>query len=228
MTAHLEESAAGVRRYGWAAGLVFVVALLVEVAVSATIPVNQDDSVAKIANELAAHRHVAVFVACVSMVYATAFLVYLWRLHDAFAQREGAASRLSTFVLVGGVLFLTLHAVSDIGITGVLGGKLAIYGEQHDQGLSYGLYLTTFAVDSVGDVLGSLFAAAAGLLVLKTALLPRWLGWVAILTGVMFFVQGFGLGGVIADFGLIVDLIGFVLLLTFVTVSSLLLMKRGA
>jgi hypothetical protein len=28
-------------------------------------------------------------------------------------------------VLVGGVLFVTLHAVSDIGITGLLGAKLA-------------------------------------------------------------------------------------------------------
>ena len=213
----------------WAAGLVFVAGLLAETVVSATIPVNQNDSAAKIARELNAHSGVTVAVACISAVYAVGFLVYLWRLHDMFRQREApGAARLSTFVLVGGVLFLTLHAVSDIGIIGMLGGKVAAYSARHDPGLSYSLYLTTFAVDSVGDVLGSVFAVAAGLLVLRTALLPRWLGWVAIAIGVLFFVQGFGLGGVIANFGLLLDLIGFVLLLAFVTVSSVILMRRAA
>ena len=232
MTTQVNQSVDGYARtaawlkYSWIAGLVFVVALLVETVVSAIIPVNQNDSAAKIARELDAHRGVAVTVACVSMVYAVAFLVYLWRLHGVFQQREAPGTRLSTFVLVGGVLFLTLHAVSDIGITGMLGGKVAAYSARHDPGLSYTLYLTTFAVDSVGDVLGSVFGVAAGLLVLRTAALPRWLGSVAIATGALFFLQGFGLGGVIANFGLVLDLIGFVLLLTFVTVSSVVLMRR--
>jgi hypothetical protein len=217
----------GWQRYTWTAGLVFVVALLAEAVVSATIPVNQDDSAAKIASELDAHRDVAIAVACMSMVYAVAFLVYLSRLHDVFRQREAPGTRLSSLVLVGGVLFLTLHAVSDIGITGMLGAKVASYSVEHDPGLSYTLYLTTFALDSVADVLGSVFAVAAGMLVLRTRLFPRWLGWVVTLAGVLLFFQGFGLGGVIATFGLVVDLISFVLLLVFVTVSSLVLMRRG-
>lgn len=213
------------QRLGWAAGLVFVAVLLAEVAVSATIPVNQNDSAAKIARELAAHRHVELFVTCASMVYAVAFLVYLWQLHDTLRHRQGAASRLSTMVLFGGVLFVTLHAVSDIGITGLLASKIAPYSAHNDEGLSYTLYLTTFAVDSVGDVLGSVFAVAAGLIALRTGLFARWVAWVAISAGALLFVQGFGLGGVIADFGLVLDLIGFVLLLTFVTASSILQLR---
>jgi hypothetical protein len=42
----------------------------------------------------------------------------------------------------------------------------------------------------------------------------------------MFFLQGFGLGGVIASFGLVLDIIGFVLFLTFVLVSSVILLTR--
>jgi hypothetical protein len=75
--------------------------------------------------------------------------------------------------------------------------------------LSYTLYLMTFALESVGDVFGSLFAFATGALVLRSGVLPRWLGWVSILAGSMLFLQGFGLGGVIASFGLVLDLIGF-------------------
>jgi hypothetical protein len=42
----------------------------------------------------------------------------------------------------------------------------------------------------------------------------------------MLFLQGFGLGGVIASFGLILDLIGFVLFLIFVLVSSVIMLRR--
>ncbi len=42
----------------------------------------------------------------------------------------------------------------------------------------------------------------------------------------MLFLQGFGLGGVIASFGLILDLIGFVLFLIFVLVSSVIMLTR--
>ena len=112
------------------------------------------------------------------------------------------------------------------GIFGLLGAKLASFGSQHDQGVSYTLYLMTYALESVGDVFGSLSAVAAGLLVIRSGVLPRWLGWVSILVGILFFLQGFGLGGVIASFGLVLDLIGFVLFLIFVLVSSVILLTR--
>jgi hypothetical protein len=47
-----------------------------------------------------------------------------------------------------------------------------------------------------------------------------------ILAGIVFFLQGFGLGGVIASFGLVLDLIGFALFLIFVLVSSVILLTR--
>ena len=53
----------------------------------------------------------------------------------------------------------------------------------HDQGVSYTLYLMTYGLDSVGDVFGSLFVFAAGLLVIGSGVLPRWLGWASILAG---------------------------------------------
>jgi len=84
----------------------------------------------------------------------------------------------------------------------------------------------TFALESVGDVFGSLAAVAAGLLVMRSGVLPRWLAWIAILAGILLFFQGFGLGGVIASFGLVLDLIGFVLFLIFVLLSSVILLRR--
>ena len=111
-------------RYAWAAGVVFVLALVAEVAISVGIPVNQDSSAAKIASELDEHRKRLLAVAFLSIVYATAFVIYLWRLYDLLRGSPDRRQALSSLVLVGGILFVTLHAVSDVGIIGMLGAKL--------------------------------------------------------------------------------------------------------
>jgi Domain of unknown function (DUF4386) len=213
-------------RYGWVAGIVFVIALVAESVVATGVGLTQNDSAAKMATGLNEHRERLLVIAYVSVVYATAFLIYLSNLHNLLRGDTDRARVLGSLVLIGGVLFVALHAVSDIGITGLVGAKLASFGSQHDQGLPYTLYLMTFALDSVGDVFGSLFAFAAGLLVIRSGVLPRWLGRVLVFVAVMLFLQGFGLGGVIATFGLVLDLIGFVLLLVVVLVSSIILLTR--
>ncbi len=212
--------------YAWVAGILFVVALVAEIVVAVGVELSQNDSAVKIANGLHVHETRLIVIACLSVVYAVMFVIYLSAVHDLLRGDSDRTRALGSLVLVGGVLFVTLHAVSDIGITGLVGAKIASYSAQHDPGVSYTVYLTTFALESVGDVFGSLFAFATGALVLRSGVLPRWLGWVSILAGSMFFLQGFGLGGVIASFGLVLDLIGFLLLLVFVLVSRVILLMR--
>ncbi|HET7049340.1 MAG TPA: DUF4386 family protein [Solirubrobacteraceae bacterium] len=214
-------------RYAWVAGIIFVVALLAESVIATGIGLTQNDSAAKIATGLHEHRERALVIAYLSAVYAVMFVIYLCSLYNELRRDADGERVLGYLVLVGGVLFVALHAVSDIGLTGLRGAKLASFSDQHDQGLSYTLYLVTYALDSVGDVFGSLAAVAAGVLMLKSGALPRWLGWIAIIAAVMFFLQGFGLGGVIATFGLVFDLIAFVLFLFFVLASSVIFLRRG-
>lgn len=212
-------------RRAWSAGIVFVLALLAEAVISAGIPVNQDDSAAKIAGAVREHRDAVLIAAYLSAVYAVAFVVYLAKLHDLLRGAAPGARVMHSLALVGGVLLVALHGVSDIGIYGLLGGKLATYG---DEGISYTLYLLTFALDSVGDVFGSVFLVSAGLLAIRGRVLPRWLAWMAVIAGGLLFLQGFGLGGVIATYGLVLDLVGFVLFLLFVLLSSALLLRSRA
>jgi hypothetical protein len=214
-------------RYAWAAGILYVIAL-VAVSVVELIGggLSQNASAAKIANTLYDHRARLLVVTYLSVVYAAMFLIYLTKLHDLLRRDTDRPRFLGSLVLTAGALFIALHAVSDIGIFGLLGAKLASFGFHHDQGVSYALYLVTYGLDSVGDVFGSLFALATGVLVIGSGVLPRWLGWVSILAGILFFFQGFGLGGVIASFGLVLDLIAFVLFLIFVLVSSIILLTR--
>jgi hypothetical protein len=214
-------------RYAWVAGILFVLAVVAETAVSLGVPINQNDSAAKIARALADHRTTLLIVECLCVVYAATFPIYLWKLYDLLLRRDADGGRaLGSLLLVGGVLFVALHAVSDVGIYGLLVGKVALFGAHHDQGISYTLYLMTYALDSVADIFGSLFAFAAGVLVFRSGVLPRWLGWVSIFAAPLLFLQAFGLGGLIASFGLVLDLIGFVLLLLFVLVSSVILLRR--
>jgi hypothetical protein len=208
------------------AGLVFVVALVAEAVVSFGVGLGHDDSAAKVAHALDEHHRRLVVVACLSVVYAPMFVIYLAGLHSVLRGSTDRSRVLSLWVLVGGALMVAMHAVSDIGIVGLLGAKVATYAAQHEPGLSYTLYYLTFAVDSVGDVFGSVFLVGAGVLAIESGLLPRWLGRVAILAGILLFVQGFGLGGVIGTFGLIVDGIGFLLFLGFVVASSVILLSR--
>ena len=213
-------------RYAWAAGVVYVIALVAEIVVALGVGLTANDSAGKIASGLHEHHTRLLVITYLSAVYATAFLIYLSSLYNLLRGDTDRARILGSLVLVGGVLFITLHAVSDIGITGLVGAKLASFGSQHDPGISYSLYLMTYVLESVGDVFGSLCFFAAGLLVLRSGVLPRWLGYVSLVAGIMFFLQAFGLGGVIASFGLVLDGIGFVLALIFVLVSSVILLRR--
>jgi len=215
-------------RYAWVAGIVFVIALVAESLVATGVGLSQDDSPGKITRALHDHRERLLVIAYLSVVYAATFLIYLSGLYNLLGAETGRLRVFVSWLLVGGVLFVVLHAVIDIGITGLLGAKLASFSAQHDQSVSYTLYLMTFALDSVGDVFASLSAFAAGLLVMRREVLPRWLAWVALLAGILFFLQGFGLGGVIGTFGLVLDLIAFVLFLIFVLVSSVILLMRGS
>src|SRR4051794_7058429 len=57
-------------RYAWAAGALFVLALLAESIVSTAIPINQDDSAEKISAALLEHRTRLIVIACLSIIYA--------------------------------------------------------------------------------------------------------------------------------------------------------------
>src|SRR5438552_1652772 len=99
-------------RGAWAAGIVFVVALLAEAAISAGLPINQDDSATKIARQLQDHRHTVLVAAYLSVVYAVAFVIYLAKLHDLLRRVRTPPGFLHSLVRIGGVLLVAFHGLS--------------------------------------------------------------------------------------------------------------------
>lgn len=213
-------------RYAWFGGILYVAALLGEAVISAGYKLSQDDSAAKIAQSLDDHHKSLIVVFSLSILYAVGFVIWLTRLDDLLRRSSSEQRLFASWVLVGGVLFVALHSVSDIGIYALLAGKVASYAAQHDNGLAYTLYLLTYALDSVADVFGSFSMLAAGLQILTAGPLPRWLAWIAIAAAPFLFFQAFGLGGVVATFGLALDLVGFALLLVFVASTSVIGLAR--
>lgn len=142
---------------------------MAETAISAGLPINQDDSAAKIASALHNHRETVLVAVYLSIVYAVAFAIYLAKLHELLrgvAQPSGAHHSL---VLIGGVLLVVR--------------------------------------------------------VIQSRVLPRWLAWISFGGGILLFLQGFGLGGIIGTYGLVLDLIGYLLFLLFVLLGSAIMLR---
>jgi hypothetical protein len=110
-----------------------------ESVVAIGVGLTQNDSAGKIANVLTEHRERLLVIAYLAAVYANMFLVYLCSLHNLLRGDTDRPRILGSLVLIGGVLVIALRAISDIGITGLVGAKLASFGSQHDQGVSYSL-----------------------------------------------------------------------------------------
>ena len=221
-----ESGSRALERYAWIGGVLYVVALVSEGVLSLGFKVSQDDSAAKIAHSLDDHHERLMVVFSLCVLYAVGFVIWLTRLDHLLRRASNERPFFASWVLIGGVLFVALHSVSDIGIYALLAGKVASYAAQHDNGIAYTLYLLTFALDSVADVFASLFMLAAGLQILTTRRFPRWLGWVAVAASPFLLLQAFGLGGVVSNFGLALDLIGFLLLLVFVAATSVVGLAR--
>jgi hypothetical protein len=225
--ARSESSLRALTRYAWVGGLLYVTALITETTISVGFKVGQNDSAAKIATALDVHHTRVVLVYCLSILYIVGFVFWLTRLDDLLRRASADRRFYASWVLVGGILFVTLHGTSDVGIVGVLATNVGSYSAHHEPGISHMLYLLTFTIDSVADVFGSFFILGTGLIVLSTSVLPRWLGWVAVATSPFLLVQAFGLGGVVSMFGLVLDLIGFLGLVVFITASSVIGLTRN-
>jgi hypothetical protein len=98
-------------RYAWAAGIIYVLAVVAESAVSIGVGINQNDSAAKIASALADHTTTLLVVEALCVVYAAMFPIYLWKLYDLLLRGDAdGPPALGTLLLVAGVLFVALHA----------------------------------------------------------------------------------------------------------------------
>jgi hypothetical protein len=210
------------------AGILFVVAVVVADLVATSLNVSADQDPITVFVELNSHGHRLLMIASLSIVYVCLFMVYLGGLWAWMRRSAGDSSVAGVLVVLAGGLGLLLHAVPDIGLTGLYASKLMIAGRSDvGAGIVYAVYVMGYAIASVADVFLSVFALMAGLFALERRMLPRWLGWVAIVAAVLLVAQAFTLGGLIASIGTVIDGLGLLLFLVFVAGSSVVMFRQG-
>ncbi|MET9317504.1 DUF4386 family protein [Kribbella sp. NPDC003505] len=178
-------------RWGGFAGLAFVVLAMLGRFLPGTAP-TVDDSDSTISSWLSDHRSMILLS---SLMWAAAAGLVIW-FAAAFAEaiRERAErsdvhlALLAGSVLVGGAIFVTagLTAAAAFGISG------------RDAGITMALYELSAVMTTMIGIAAALPLAAAGIGVLRTRVMPNWLGYLALLAAVVSFL---GALGVFADSG---------------------------
>lgn len=167
-----------VARLGAASGIAYVVLAMIGTSVGGGGSPDLTASRAEIAAWVA-KQHVGSTVhiagGFMELLGLLAFIVFVATLFSIFRRVEGGSGLLSTIVLGAGLVSVTVKLASA-------GPAFAVYWRGHE-GLNPQLsaalidqnnfsFLLTWSIDAV--LLG-----AAALIILRTRVLPRWLGWLA-------------------------------------------------
>src|SRR2546423_6280883 len=160
-------------------GLVFAIAFLVILFASGDSP-NADAHTAKVINYWTKHKDSEMVT---SLIAAIAFLFFAWFagcLRARLALLEGGGRRLAN-TCFGGALIMTVGALLFSGTSFAAAdtvGKVPVTVTQSIHVLNNDLFFPL-----AGGA--ALFLLAAGVLSLRTRALPAWLGWVAIVLGIV-------------------------------------------
>jgi hypothetical protein len=195
-------------RYAPLAGIAFVALLVASIIVSGSSP-DTNDSTVKVVAEWTKNDSKQMTGAILSALAIVPFLWFLGSLRSALRVAEGGTGRLSATAFAGGIV-LASFAIADSSIQFAVADSVGDVPPLVTQSLSV-LYSDFFFGFPVG--LG-VFGIATGLVVLRTGLLPAWLGWVIFALGIISFA---GPIGFFASFGVF----------AWIVIVSIILFQRG-
>jgi hypothetical protein len=169
----------GLQRYAPLAGVVFVVLIVIAVIIGGESP-DPDDSRRSVVEFWTDNDTEQIWSSAIGAWSSIFFVWFAGSLRSALREREGGSARLSALSFAGAII--------------AAGGLLGL--------ASLGFAAADTAGDVPGDVtqtlsvLGSefffpvaagyaIFLLAAGILAVRTAVLPAWLAWSAIVVGVL-------------------------------------------
>jgi hypothetical protein len=165
-------------RYAPLTGALFAIVTIVAFFSGGETP-NSNASPAKVVSYYATHRSK---IETTSVLFAIAFLFAVFWAGALFSylRRNGGSEGLAALVLAGGVL-MSVGAATLSGVEYGLAHNLYHLSPQTAQTLNV-LSNQLFLPLVIG---GCVFAISAGLAIVQGAALPRWLGWVALVLGVL-------------------------------------------
>ena len=167
-------------RYAPLSGLLAVAILVVSIIVAGFDSVDSNDSVVKVVNfwkDNDTEQSVGAILSAIAMV---PLLWFLGSLRSAFRAAEGETGRLSAIAFAGGIVLVGFGLV-DSALQFAVAESVGDIPPVATQTLS-ALYNNFFFGFPVG--IGTLLLASS-LVILRTRVLPAWLGWVTLVLGIL-------------------------------------------
>jgi hypothetical protein len=171
-------------RYAPLAGIAFVALLVASFIVSGSSP-DTNDSTLKVVAEWKKNDSEQMAGAILSALATVPFLWFLGSLRSALRVAEGGTGRLSATAFAGGIVLVSF-ALADASFQFAVADSVGEVPPLVTQSLSV-LYSDFFMGFPVGV---GVFGIATGLVLLRTRLLPAWLGWLIFVLGVISFQRG--------------------------------------
>jgi len=200
-------------RYGLAAGIVFVVLVVVASLIGGTPP-KPTDSGAKIVSYFHDNQDALKVGAYLNGLGAVAFLWFLGSLWTRLRRAETAGSRLSVIALVGGIAGLVFATIAGASVAFV-----ALYLQELGPGVAQVFYLFATVLLAVSAFALAVFTSATSVMILRYPIVERFLGWVGEGIAALWLIAGIGVADIdtaIHTVGLVAFLIwaGWILILT--------------
>jgi hypothetical protein len=195
-------------RYAPLAGLLFVALVAASIIIGGETP-ETDDATAKVVAEWARDDSEQIASAIISALAAIPFLWFLGSLRSTLRAGEGGTGRLSAIAYGAGIVVVAGAAI-DASLQFAVADSVGEVPPNVTQTLSV-LYSDFFLIFPVGFV--PLFVASA-LVILRTRVLPAWLGWTALVLGIL------GLAGPVGFFAFLVGLL-------WIAAASIIMFQQG-
>jgi hypothetical protein len=165
-------------RYGAAAGVAFAVLVLVSYLMVPSPP-HVDAGFRKIGDYFATNRRTILTSSLIGTFGALAFIWFLGHLRHVLQRAEGGVEALSPIVYAAGITTVV------IGMLGALPGAILAFSAHEEvingnAGIVRMLFDTNTLMNSLLFLASGLFAAAAGLAMVRKELAGPWLGWVGL------------------------------------------------
>lgn len=146
--------------------------------------------------------------------------IYLVALWAAFRRAAGTEISLALFLIsgLGGLICYAAVAASRIAVSAIVPSSVV-------PDVSYAVFIAGLSVGNFNLIFNALFLLTAAHLTFCTAALPRWLGWVAVVAGVLSIFTSLTLPPA-AGLAPLIGLIAAACYLVFTIGSSIVLLSR--
>jgi hypothetical protein len=179
-------------RWGPIGGIVFVVLFVVGLGMN-NIPAA-DDSAAKIANFYndSGDRAQVIISSYVLWLAGLFFLWFVASLRARLLAVEGAPGRLTSIVFGGGILFVAMLMVAAACFASIAGD--ITFGDENFVGLDGARFIPELGYPIL--FVAGMFAAiamidAVSVLIIRTGVFPRWIGWFGFFAAIALLFAGF-------------------------------------